>query len=355
MFFLFLLLCALSVSKFSVYVFDVGMADSQLIVYPSGYSILIDLGEELNNHKPTNAEYVATRVEEILGKKELDVVVLTHLHTDHYGYYNQNGLWHLFNVSGFTAKKYIDRDFGVFTGDSTYGCDESSFTYHNVGEYTKAMLLYGCQVQNTKKLSYLSTIREQASENDYSIGLRIKYGNFVYCTAGDLGGKYTTQFDNTLNDIESTVSDIVGSVDVMHANHHGSASSNNQKWLDALTPTVTLISCGKANSYNLPSTAASKRFFATSKLTISTEQCNTEVVGETYQEFNSDIIISVDKSSSKKFTVSNKDNSFLKSFDIKLNKPEKAKCRNADPDDSKNGLQPTVVVAFVLIFFAFFI
>ena len=60
------------------------------------------------------------------------------------------------------------------------------------------------------------------SDNDYSIALRIQYGDFVYSTAGDLvGDNSVSDYAYKYHNIETPVRKIVGVVDVYHANHTG--------------------------------------------------------------------------------------------------------------------------------------
>ena len=97
-----------------IYVFDCGQANCQLIVFPSGYSIMYDLGEDSLLGYKRNAEYVAERVVEILGKKEIDVLVLSHYHIDHTGSglsdstnNQEGGIVYFIEELGFTFKKLL--------------------------------------------------------------------------------------------------------------------------------------------------------------------------------------------------------------------------------------------------------
>ena len=84
------------------------------------------------------------------------------------------------------------------------------------------------------------------NENDFSICLRFVFGKFVYATCGDLSGYDTVIKESTTSlyhDVETSVAPMIGEVDLMKANHHGSASSTNVKWADTLKPTVAVSSC----------------------------------------------------------------------------------------------------------------
>ena len=59
--YLFALLSLASAADLKIYIFEIGQADSQLIVFPSGYSILIDLGDRTSDAKHTKR--IASRIE----------------------------------------------------------------------------------------------------------------------------------------------------------------------------------------------------------------------------------------------------------------------------------------------------
>ncbi len=90
------------------------------------------------------------------------------------------------------------------------------------------------------------------SENDYSIALKVTYGQWRYATAGDSDGEYNTSANGyTYNNIEAKIGPLFGPVDTMRANHHGSDHSSSQAYVNALTPVTAWISCGN-NSYGHP-------------------------------------------------------------------------------------------------------
>jgi hypothetical protein len=90
------------------------------------------------------------------------------------------------------------------------------------------------------------------SENDYSVGVRVSYGDYAYATAGDSDGEYATStYGYTYNDVEAKLIAAMGDVETVRANHHGSGHSSSQPYLDALTPQTGVISCG-VNSYGHP-------------------------------------------------------------------------------------------------------
>jgi len=369
------LLTTLAKSGLDIHVFDVGQGDSQLIVFPSGYSILIDAGETSTGSM--RCKTIAEKVKSILGKSHVDVAVLTHLHADHVGYPFKSGFWYLLESSGLTFGKFIDRDSGSMTATPS-SCDDvdavgKQIKWNNVGSLSSTGVKWVCYATNSKIKSKLRSIREVAkqcsnqinppdsgatvdiivtdakgvkdnngvliggdhsaesvppSENDYSISLRIKYGNFVYSTSGDLDGEYSKSgYDYAYHDIETPYKDYIGEVDLFHANHHGSSHSNNANFLATLNPTVSVISCGLGNSYGHPTESALKSMSDRSKKIYITEDCNPSVT----DKFSKVVIVNDDikihyPTDGSSFTVSDSKGSFSNSYDVKKNKKSPKKC-----------------------------
>ncbi len=78
-----------------------------------------------------------------------------------------------------------------------------------------------------------------ASENVYSIGFELSYGKFNYFSGGDL--QYNGHAAHSWKDIELPVSKVVSAVDVMKANHHGTANCNSEILLRNLNPQTVVI------------------------------------------------------------------------------------------------------------------
>jgi hypothetical protein len=116
----------------------------------------------------------------------------------------------------------------------------------------------------------LYSVVAQASENDYSIGIEISFGDFEFFTAGDLTGSepgkeshtYSRrQFGDTAQIYTNVESHMVrhwkrigreSDVEVYRVNHHGSGYSSNGDLLGALEPEVAVYSTG--GSYGHPDT-----------------------------------------------------------------------------------------------------
>lgn len=79
--------------------------------------------------------------------------------------------------------------------------------------------------------------------NGQSVVLRLDYQNFSMMLTGDLEAE---------GEQEILSSHGMASCDVLKAGHHGSKTSSSEAWLSALSPGLTLISCGEDNRYGHP-------------------------------------------------------------------------------------------------------
>ena len=139
-------------NELDIYYFGVGQADSQLLVFPNGFSILIDLGEESSG--ATNAKYVGARLEQILGTKHINVLVVSHLHRDHIGI-SKGGIRYLVDTMNFTFDKLIDRDHGY--NHNNQECNSETIDYHNIGTISSTGVDWICLVVNNLSNSSFKT------------------------------------------------------------------------------------------------------------------------------------------------------------------------------------------------------
>jgi beta-lactamase superfamily II metal-dependent hydrolase len=153
--------------ELNVYWFDVEQGDSQLIIGPTGKTMLIDLGETAWNSTgaSTNAAKVAARIKSICGVAgpvHLDYVLASHHHLDHIGYASNpndtstvgNGLYRLLNPAGegFTVGTLIDRDGGTWVDTNGDGnCDvgtsaapSDEVAWHNAGTVSQTAMRWIC-------------------------------------------------------------------------------------------------------------------------------------------------------------------------------------------------------------------
>lgn len=123
-----------------------------------------------------------------------------------------------------------------------------------------------------------------SEENALGVVLRIDAGSFSEVIAGDLPGDRP--------DVESVVGPEVGQVDVYHVNHHGSAYSSNNTWLNAIGAKVAVLSVG-GNPYGHPTAAAVGRIHAHGLITYWTNAASGVLPDPVWDRVGGNIIVEV--------------------------------------------------------------
>lgn len=210
--------------SFTVHFIDVGQADSALVTC-DGHSMLIDGG----NADDSNLVYSVLQRET---NGHLDYVVGTHAHEDHIG-----GLSGAFeadtaDVTFCPVTEYDSKAFRNFKtradergGGITIPAVGDTFT---LGEASVTVVAVNSVPEDT---------------NNTSIVIRIVYGDTSFLFTGDAEQETEEKILESGQNIESTV---------LKVGHHGSSTSTSQAFLDAVSPTYAVISCGKDNSYGHP-------------------------------------------------------------------------------------------------------
>lgn len=213
-----------------VYFFDVGQADS-ILISNNNHHLLIDAGN--NEDGPLLVKYI----KEKLNIDSFEYVIGTHPHEDHIG-----GLDDIIN--NFNIKKLYLPD--VITTTKTFEDVLNAIERHNlsitipkIGEKFKL---------GEADLNIIYTGTNTSDLNSTSIIIKMIFGNYSYLFTGD-----------TTSEIEKLILKENIDVDVLKVAHHGSKTSSSLEFLQKVTPSYAIISVGKNNSYNLPSTTTINR------------------------------------------------------------------------------------------------
>lgn len=222
-----LLACLLAVTAaaelpvLSVRVLDVGQGDA----------ILIDLGElELLIDGGSSRDCVGSLIPYIEGP--LEVVVLTHAHTDHYGGLDE--VLEQFDVLEVVTSEHHPCKVTYQSFLADVAAEGSLTTEVRRGDKIEFGEL---------SLSVLHPLTTGTDENPNSVVLQLSYGEIDFLFTGDLESGAET---------ELVLAGILEDVEILKVAHHGSRYGSTQAFLDAVLPEVAIYSAGTGNSHGHP-------------------------------------------------------------------------------------------------------
>ena len=205
---------------------DVGQGDSEFIELPNGETLLIDAGTNETGADVVN--YI-----ESLGYSSIDYVVGTHPHEDHIG--GLDDVIRTFDVESVYMPK-VTADTKTFE-DVLDAVDEKGLTINTA---KAGVTLVDGDGLSVKMLA--PVLDEYDNTNDYSAVIKVVYGDTSFLFTGD-AEEYA----------ESLITGDVDS-DVLKVGHHGSSTSTGEAFLERVSPSYAVISCGLGNSYGHPHT-----------------------------------------------------------------------------------------------------
>lgn len=231
--------------KLDIYWVDVEGGAATLIVTPGGESVLVDVGNP-GGRDSARIHKVAT---EVAGLKQIDHVVVTHLHVDHYG-----GLAELATLM--PVKTLWE--------NGVESAPEKERTHAQVAAYQAAkvskrmpvkvgsklpvkgvtLLVHGARQEfDNGKAGRKNPVCAEAkpkdpdlSDNANSVVLSLQYKGWKFFDAGDL----TWNMEEKLVCPRTTLPE----VDVFQSTHHGLDQSNNPLVVQTLKPKVAVFNNG---------------------------------------------------------------------------------------------------------------
>lgn len=243
--------------QLEIHYINVGQGGSTLIVGPNGTTILFDFGQVAG--KQNIIPYLRSE----FGMKFGDAIqyaIVSHGDKDHY----------------FGYQDFVDAGFNVLVANYEPGTKKAVTAMMNTkwfepAKTTKAGAFKSIPVGLRISLGNGAEAIVMAAngvvfgenkspkiknENDRSISLFVRHGNFRYIIDGDLGAgaEACTQHDTSQIDVQTRVAQALidnefmteyGGVDVLHIAHHGSESSTSAAYFNMMRPKVGLISVGR--------------------------------------------------------------------------------------------------------------
>ena len=217
-------------SDLQIYYFDVGQADSILILN-NDTAMLIDAGN--NADGPLLVDYIKNK----LKINKIDIVVGTHPHEDHIG--GIDDIINNFDIEDIylpevitTTKTFEDMITAIENKDLAISIPE-------IGEKFKLGEAY---------FEVIYTGTDDKDLNATSIIINMLYGEKTYLFTGD-----------TTEEIEDTILNKNIDIDVLKVAHHGSRYSSSYEFLKIATPEYAIVSVGEENNYEHPHQEAINR------------------------------------------------------------------------------------------------
>ncbi len=212
-----------------VHFINVDQADATAVNLPDGKVMLIDAGSEEFN--VTYTKYLTENVLNTSNNKTIDYLILSHADLDHIG--GTLRLLKNFKINKIYMPK-IESDSKHY--QEILKIVEDKYNYEILNE------AYSIN-ENGYTISFLEQLNN-TNTNDSSQVVKLEYKESSFLFTGDISYRveddYVLEYNNYLD------------VDVLKVAHHGSNESSTDKFLKAVSPRYSVVSCGKDNQYGHP-------------------------------------------------------------------------------------------------------
>ena len=217
-----------------VHFIDVGQGDA-ILVEAGTSTMLIDAGE--NNKGNLVKEYLNNRQ-----ITKLDYIIGTHPHSDHIG-----GLDTI--LDSFEVDKVLLPN--VVHTTKTYEDVLDAIDRHDLK--ITAVRVGDVYSLGPASFTILAPGTDAYDEiNDYSIAIRLAFGETAFLLAGDAENK---------SELEMLKTGLNLRADVLKLSHHGSSYSSCEEFLEEVDPSYSIVCVGKNNEYGHPHAKTLQKIF----------------------------------------------------------------------------------------------
>jgi competence protein ComEC len=236
----------------TVYFVDVGQGDS-IFIDTSGLDVLVDGGTRA-------AGIMVLNFLQDLGVGQIDLMVATHMDADHIG-----GLIPVLNSSVQVGEVLVNNQTGTTV---TYSDFMSLASAHSVLAARRGDVYVLAEDVNFTVLNPVQPL-EFSGQNENSVVMRLQIGESSFLLMDD--AEADTEESILLSTLE------VNS-DVLKVGHHGSNSSTTDAFLNAVSPSIAVISAGLNNSYGHSHQETLDKWFAHQVAVYGTYQSGTIIM-----------------------------------------------------------------------------
>ncbi len=250
-------LCSAVYADVRVTFLDVTQGDC-IIIRNGAKTIMIDAGDD---NRDAAARYIIPYFKKE-GIKKIDQAIITHPHRDHFGGFIE--LVKQFKFGEFVYSNDTDASAEVTRREGATRGSNDAIVYDGLRSLIKSKNIPYRKAKLGELLDWGEGVRAEVlscdnpklyksiqddkkggiNPNEISIVIKMTYGKISYLFTGDAEKKAETEM------VERYGKKL--HVDVLKSGHHGSKTSSNHNFMDAVQPTYGVIQVGKGNSFGHP-------------------------------------------------------------------------------------------------------